>query len=373
MPALIDRHSFFGLENVSNLATGGEGPVLISHTEAMARFFVDKSGGMEGRTRITETERRTRRAVADFLGARAEEIAFVANTSDGLTIAAQGVDWRDGDNVVLEKVEFPSVLHVWRRAPKAKVEVRAVGDSATPPLDAIRAAVDSRTRVIAVSQVSYLTGFRHDLAALREIADSVGARLVVDATHAAGVVPVPIDLGDVTLSSCYKFLLGIQGAAILRVHPERWPELQPPSVGWHSIQSESDWRRRDGFRFKDTAERFEMGSCAFGSIYCLENALGVLSGIGVEAIENHVLRLGGLLRAGIAEMDWPLLTPEALAERAANVVFAADDPDGLECELRKRSVLVWAGDGRIRLSLHAYSDEEDVERALLALAAIGKP
>jgi selenocysteine lyase/cysteine desulfurase len=99
----------------------------------------------------------------------------------------------------------------------------------------------------------------------------------------------------------------------------------------------------------------------------------VLAEFGIEAIEDHVLRLGGLLRAGVETLALPLLTPEAPAERAANVVFAADDPDRLERELRKRSVLVWSGDGRIRMSLHAYTDEEDVERTLHALAGIGGP
>lgn len=372
MPSLIDKQRFFGLQDVTHLAAGGEGPVLQSHSAAMARFFTDKSGGMEGRSRVTDTERRTRQAVAEFWGARAEEIAFVANSSDGLTIVAHGVDWREGDNVVLEAVEFPSVLHVWRRLPAAGVEIRAVGESETPSLDAIRQAVTGRTRVIAVSQVSYLTGLRHNLAALRDIADSVGARLIVDATHAAGVVPVPVDLCDATISSCYKFLLGVQGVALLRVHPRRWPDLQPPSVGWHSIQYEDDWRRRGAFRFKETAERFEMGSCAFGSIYCLEDAVRILSGIGAERIEDHVLDLGGRLRQGIADLGWRVLTPAPRDQRAANVAFATDDSDRVEREFFKRSVLVWSGDGRIRLSLHAYSDEEDVDRALHALAAIGR-
>ena len=372
MPSLLDKHRFFDLQHVTHMAAGGEGPILLSHTAAMARFFADKSGGMAGRERVTATERRTRESAAAFLDARPEEIAFVANTSDGLTILAHGVDWRAGDNAVLANVEFPSVLHVWRRVPTEGVEVRTVGDWEHSPIDAIRAAVDERTRVIAVSHVSYLTGRRHDLAVLRAIADSVGARLVVDATHAAGVVPVSTELCDAVVTSCYKFLLGIQGVGILRVHSQRWPDLQPPSVGWHSIRYEDDWRRRGSFAYKETAERFEMGSCAFGSIYCLEDSLSILRDIGIERIEAHVLHLGGMLRAGIDALGLRVLTPEPAAERASNVVFAADDPAAVERELRERSVLAWAGDGRIRLSLHAYTDEDDITRALNALKDIRK-
>lgn len=346
--------------------------MLVSHAGVLARFLADKSRGMPGRARLYETVRRAREGAARLLGGDVGEISFLAHASEGLGIAAAGVDWRAGDNVVVEKVEFPSVLHVWRRLPVAGVEVRAVDDSAVPSIDDVRRRVDRRTRVIAVSHVSYLTGARHDLAALRELADTVGARLVVDATHAAGVVPVPGDLCDVVVASCYKFLLAAHGVALFRVNRARWPDLEPPSVGWNAIDEEEEWRARDDFCFKSGGERFERGNVSFASIYCLENALKVLEAMGIRRIEEHVLRLGGVLRQGVAELGWPVLTPEPPAERAANVVFEHADPARMEQALRMRSVLVWSGDRRIRMSLHAYTNEEDVERALQALRDIGR-
>src|SRR5919202_4436594 len=99
----------------------------------------------------------------------------------------------------------------------------------------------------------------------------------------------------------------------------------------------------------------------------LDNALAYLEGIGVERIERHVLALGGLLWPELQRRGLPLLTPEAPERRGPNVCFLHPDPAGLERALAARGVLVWAGDGRIRVSFHAYNDQADVERLLAAL------
>jgi cysteine desulfurase / selenocysteine lyase len=365
--SLLPKSEFIGIEHVAHLATGGEAPVLRSHLDAASRFFLDKGGGMPGRERFFVAVGRAKSALAGMLGGRPEEVAFVAHASAGLFVAAQGIDWRPGDNVVVERSEYPSVLHVWQQLRPRGVEVRAVGAGPVPALGELAAAVDARTRVVAASHVSYLTGARHDLAALRRLADDVGARLVVDASHALGVVPVAGALCDVVVACCYKWLLGIHGIGLLYVNARRWPDLAPPWVGWHSVEREPDWRRRDGYRLKPGAERFEAGNPSFVSAYVLDNALQVLGRVPAARVEAHAVALGGALREGLVKLGLPVLTPEAPEGRAGNIVFEADAPAAVEARLRAAGVLVWAGDGRVRLSVHLYNDEADVARALAAL------
>jgi len=367
---LLPKEAFVGIEHVAHLGAGGEAPVLRSHLQAATRFLLDKGAGMPGRDRFFTVTARARASVARLLGGRPEDVAFLANASEGLFVASQGVAWRPGDNVVVEQSEFPSVLHAWHRLRPLGVEVRAVGREPVVPFHDLRAAVDARTRVIAVSHVGYLTGARHDLARLRELADGVGARLVVDASHALGVVPVPGELCDVVASCCYKWLLAVHGVGVFYVNTRRWPDLQPPWVGWHSVVHEEDWARRITYRLKPDAERFEPGNVSFLSVYVLDNALSTLAEIGTDAIEAHVLALGGELRAGLGKLGLPVLTPEPRSERAGNIVFAADAPREVERQLREAGVIVWAGDGRVRLSVHAYNDDADVSRALSALASL---
>jgi selenocysteine lyase/cysteine desulfurase len=233
--------------------------------------------------------------------------------------------------------------------------------------DEIAAAVDARTRAIAVSHVGYLTGARHDLRRLRALADRAGARLVVHASHALGVVPVDGTLCDVVVACCYKWVLAVHGVGVFYANSGRWPELAAPWVGWHSTHREEDWRRRTDYRLRDDASRFEAGNPPFLPVYVLESALRVLDALDPRAVEAHVLGLGGTLRDGLVKLGLPVLTPEAPEERAGNIVFASGRCFDVERALRENGVLVWAGDGRIRLSVHAYNDEADVARALAVL------
>ena len=368
MPGLIPKTAFIGIDHVAHLATGGEAPVLRANLEAATRFLLDKGDGMPGRERFFTTADRTRAALAARLGGRPEDVAFLASASEGLHVASEGIDWRPGDNVVVGQSEFPSVLLAWQRLRPRGVEVRAVGREAVVTHDEIAAAVDRRTRVIAVSHVGYLTGARHDLRRLRGLADRTGARLVVDASHALGVVPVDGTLCDVVVACCYKWLLAVHGVGVFYVNSRRWPGLAAPWVGWHSTHREEDWRRRTDYRLREDGARFEPGNPPFLPVYVLDSALRTLDGLDPRAVEAHVLALGGTLRAGLVKLGLAVPTPEAPEERAGNIVFSTDHWAAVERALREAGVLVWAGDGRVRLSVHAYNDEADVARALGALA-----
>jgi cysteine desulfurase / selenocysteine lyase len=367
MPGLIPKTAFIGIDHVAHLATGGEAPVLRANLEAATRFLLDKGDGMPGRERFFEAADRTRALLAARLGGRPDEISFLGSASEGLHVASEGIDWRPGDNVVVGQSEFPSVLVAWQRLRSRGVEVRAVGREMVVTRDEIVAAVDRRTRVIAVSHVGYLTGARHDLAGLRGLADRVGARLVVDASHALGAVPVDGAQCDVVVSCCYKWLLAVHGVGVFYVNRRRWSELQAPWVGWHSTEHEDDWRRRTEYRLRNDGSRFEAGNPPFLQIYILESALRTLGRIDPRASEAHVLDLGGALRAGLVKLGLPVLTPEAPEARAGNIVFLSDRSLEIGRALQESGVLVWAGDQRVRLSTHVYNDEADVARALAVL------
>jgi selenocysteine lyase/cysteine desulfurase len=174
-------------------------------------------------------------------------------------------------------------------------------------------------------------------------------------------------LCDVIVACCYKWVLAVHGVGVFYANSRRWPGLAAPWVGWHSTYREDDWRRRTDYRLREDGSRFEAGNPPFLPVYILDSALRVLDELDPRAVETHVLALGGTLRDRLVKLGLPVLTPEAPEERAGNIVFATDRCMEVERALRENGVLVWAGDGRIRLSVHAYNDEADVARALAVL------
>jgi cysteine desulfurase/selenocysteine lyase len=366
---LIAPERFLNLDGICHLSTGGEAPVLTTHGEAVARFFRDKAGGMPGRLRMAETVDRARERIGRLLGLPGEDVAFLAHASEGLALAARQLDLRPGDNVVMARSEFPSLLLAFQALAERGAELRLVG-GVVPTIADYAKAVDQRTRAIAVSHVSYLSGARADLGALRAVVDSAGARLIVDVSHALGAVPVDGRLCDVAVGCTYKWLMAVHGCGLFVLNRGRWPDLQPAALGWHAIEEESDWPSRDHYRVKQSMERFEIGNVAYLPLYLLDNALGELLALGTDRILHHVEALASDLRAGLVAQGRDVLTPEAPAARAGNLSFSHPDSAAVEAALRKLNILVWAGDGRVRISVHVHNGSSDVAQCLERLAAL---
>ncbi len=372
--ALVSKDDFLHAPAVAHLCAGGETAILRSHQEVVTRFFEQKSAGMAGREDgLMCTLERCRLRAATLLGVDATDIAFLNSATDGVNQLAAGLNWRAGDNVVVEDIEYPSDIYPWTRLQDRGVAVRIARQwGEEPTLERIAAAMDDRTRVLAISQVSFLTGRRYRLEDLRALADRFGALLSVDATHAAGVVPVPARSADLLVSSCYKYLLGVHGAAIFYRNPRRLADLPPQTIGWHSITGARSVVAPAAYRLAPDASCFEAGNPPFLALAILDNALEYLEAVGVERIERHVLALGGKLWQALNARGLTLLTPEDPSRRGPNICFAWPEPTGLVHALAKRGVLVWGGDGRIRVSFHLYNDEADIECLLAALDDVRK-
>jgi len=370
---LIPKSEFIGIDDNAHLCAGGESPMLKSHRQAVDRFMFDKSRGELARELEAERVEQARSKCARLFSVNADEITFLSNASEGINNVAYGLDWQAGDNVVIVDVEFPSGILPWTRLESRGVEIRIVRHRQWQiDLEDISAQIDTRTRVVAISQVSMLTGQRIDVAALSQTVRSSNALLLLDATHAAGVVPVDARLADVMVSSCYKWLLGTHGAAVFFVNRQTLPDFEPPFLGWNSSASHGGWEQPTQFTLQPTLHRFQPGNAGFISIYILDNALDRLLEIGIDHIESHALALSGQLRAAVDELGFELMTPAPDVQRAGNVSFLADNLESIRAQLEQRQVLVWgayAGFGRLRISTHLYNDSDDIERCIAALQA----
>ena len=372
--SLIEKSRFVGLEDIAHLAAGGETPMLNSHMDAVQQFMEDKGRGELARDLEAAKLEQARDKCARLFSASPSEITFLSNATEGINNVVFGLDWKQGDNVVVVDVEFPSGILPWTQLRQQGVEVRIVRHKNWfIGVDDIAALIDEKTRVVEISHVSMFTGQRIDLAALSKIIRSSNALLLLDATHAAGVIPVDASLTDIMVSSCYKWLMGVHGAAVFYVNQERLPDFQPPFLGWNNPQKHGGWKDPLHFYLQETAHRFQPGNAGFISVYILDNALDHLLELGIERIEDHALSLSGEIMAVVDELGFELMTPRENRQRAGNVCFMADNLADIKQSLEDNQVLIWgayAGFGRLRISSHLYNNTDDINRCISALKAV---
>ncbi len=366
--ALVSKDDFYGLEGVAYLATAGQGPPLKTHEEALSRWVKDKARGASGTGKaLYATYDRCRDTVARLLGAEPQDIAFLSSSSEASNLICQSLPWRSGDNVVINDVDFPSNIYPWMRLREQGVEVRVVRQRNwyIDP-EALADQVDGGTRVLILSQVSWLTGQRHNLEYLADVCHSRGARLCVDATHAFGVVDVPARHCDMVFSSSYKWILAGTGVATCFWNRGRWPDFQPATIGWHSVKS-NEGDVTQGYEWREDASKLEMGNPPFPSIYILENGARYIENVGIGRIERYVLGLGRQILDLLRELKLEIMTPESPRERAGNVCFATSNCERIAAELAAQRIEVVGREGRVRISPHLFNDEDDVQRLGAAL------
>jgi cysteine desulfurase/selenocysteine lyase len=323
-----------------------------------------------------------RHTAAALIGANDDEIAFVKNTTDGITLVAEGFPWQAGDNVVTLANEFPSNQYPWLNLASRGVETRRVavedvtedGVLGRANLERLAAACDRRTRVISVSWVGYASGFRIDLDAVAKIAASVGARLFVDAIQGLGVFPLdvlqtPIDF---LAADGHKWLLGPEGAGIFYLRRERLAELRPIGVGWHSVVQGSDFTKID-LALKPSAQRFEGGSQNMPGVLALGASLGLLASLmgdfGGDAIARRVLAVTDAACEMLKTAGATLHSDRRPAHASGIVSFTVPgvDPETLRRNALAAGVALGCRAGRLRISPHAYNNGDDIERLLAAI------
>jgi cysteine desulfurase/selenocysteine lyase len=266
----------------------------------------------------------TREKTASFLGVSASEVAFVQNTSTGLSIAAAAIGWKRGDNVVVSLAENPANLTPWLHLAERGVETRCAPTSdACVDIDGLLDLVDERTRLVAVSAVEYTSGQRTPLARIGDFCRERGVLLVVDGAQALGAVPLDIKGSkiDILASGGCKWLMAPSGIGILFVDERLHEELRTPLIGEHAIHPETDYTRYPDMVMRPGAMRFEAGAPNVPGIAGLAEALTIIEEVGIDAISTRLEELTGRLAAGLEEAGMRVISPRDSGTWSGIVTF----------------------------------------------------
>jgi len=319
-------------------------------------------------TEWLEKAEKVREMVADFIGASPQEIAFTTCTGSGLNIVVNGTKWEKGDNVVFPENEHNPLDTATLR--RHGVETRAVEvREGWVDLSDLEKAVDDHTRLVQVSQVSYINGFRFDLKGVADIAHEHGARVVVDSTQAIGalVTDVKKEGVDYVSAAPYKYLMGPAGLAFLYVKSDLIGELEPDRIGWKNQIWEGD-HAEEPLDATLSAKKFEYGTLHFQGVYGLERSLKYLNDIGMENVERRILQLSSYLWSRLSEIGKKMYTPRGT--RSPIVSFYEQDAVETSAKLMEEKVKVTgreAHGGHIRVSPHFYNTTEDIDHFIKKL------
>ena len=281
---------------------------------------------------------------------------------------------REGDNVVLADIEYPSNVHCWMRLARRGVDIRWVkAVEGRIPLDALRAAVNPRTRLISISAVQFSNGFRHDLAATSQLCAQHGILLNLDAIQWVGALQMDVSRYHVDFLSVggHKWLLAPIGTGFFYGNSGSLDRLDPPTVGYHSVDKGEAHMDYD-LVYRPDAGRFEEALVNLPGIWGLDAAVKLQLGLGSAAIEAHIFELGALAADLLLQHDWTIVSPLAASERSGNLCFTRPrlDPEAAATRLRDAGVDLAVRGGALRISPSYYNTASDIERLIGELKRI---
>lgn len=366
------RHRDFpGLERMTYLNTAAEGIPPPACGAALTRYFHDKLEGMAGRDAHFREWDRCRGIAGRMIGLPAEDVGLCSCSSEAYNLLAGALALGARDEVVLNDLDFPAGATPWLAAP-CRVRLWKSRHGRLEMAD-LRKLLNTRTRLVQTSLVSFINGHRIDWPSFIDVVrrHAAGAIVSVDVTQALGRVEFDCVAADCIISSTHKWLLGPHGGCIVGIPRRRSARLTSRAGGWLHLSNAFAADRFVRADRKPGAASFSVGMPNFAAVYALGAALGYIEAVGVAKIARHADPLVGQVHDGLHRLG---IAPMCPHEPGASGIVAFVHPDdaAIHAALVRARIHVMHHAGRLRIAVHGYNTEADVERFLRTLHRILK-
>lgn len=376
MTQQANRQSYSGFMDISDkwvfFNHAGVSPLPRRARDVMKEFLDDVCAhSMANRNKWYREIRKGRQLAADMLHCSPEEIAFMKNTSEGVSIIANGLNLSPGDTVVTTDIEYPANIYPWMRLLKNGVNLKLVANkNGRIPFEDLAAAVDKSTKVIALSSVEFSTGFGHDLKRIGEFCRERGIFFFVDGIQSVGALELDVKQCRISALSAgsQKWLLGPEGAGILFVDESVSDRIEPTVVGATTVENPEEYLN---YRYvpKKTAAKFESGAPNVVGILGMAAAMEVLLEIGIPNVEKHILHLTDRLCEGLLKRGYEVYSSRKEGEKSGIVVFSSEEHSAEELHRRllEKNIVTSVRYGRVRVSPHFHNTPEQIDLLLQTL------
>ncbi len=319
---------------------------------------------------------RTRGVCAKAIGAHADEIALLGPTSLGLSLFANGLDWREGDELVCYADDYPSNVYPWTALASRGVVIRSVKPEQPGRItkDIVEAALTPRTKLVALASAHFLSGWRIDVDAIGAMLRQRGILFSVDAIQTIGAGPFSVENVDFLSADAHKWMLGPLAIGIVYVAKRNFGICRPTLLGAWNVRS-PDFVAQEEIVFEETARRYEPGVLNITGMYGMKASLEMLLAAGMGNVRTSILQVRDALQAGLRDLGFEFLSPDETdplrsgiltcrhTGKESALLFSKLDEAGIIASLRSlRDGSQW-----LRFSPHFYNSLEEINRVVEVL------
>jgi selenocysteine lyase/cysteine desulfurase len=380
-PLMLPAKAAFAPMPYVYLDSGSTHPMSLGAKAALQDYLTYKTRDRSGPTYdMDDKEKAVIAGFGKLVGAAPDELCFIQSTTMGENLAIQALDLpRGGGRIVTDALHFFGSFYTYGELGKAGMDVVTLPMMADGKIDmhAMEAAVNDKTKLVAVSLVSTTNGYQHDLKHVADIAHAHGAYVYADIVHGAGTVPLDLRASgvDFAASSSYKWLMGDFGLGFLYVRREIQDKIRRPWWGYHQVGSfkthvfphdAPGTTVADYTSTPDASGRFAMGTYSWTGIIQLEYSLAWLNQLGVASIQTWRQPLVNAVQTELRRRGYEPMTP--LDSKTPLVAFALQDArKKLADPLKAANIRITTSQNRFRVSISVFNDMNDIDRLLEAL------
>ncbi len=350
------------------------GPLPAKTVQAVEKYLFARSANeINNFMNYLAVDKRAKKKLGKILGCRPERLAWKDNVGNGMSLLSSGLDWKTGDRIILADIEFPSNVYPFLNLKREGVEVDFVkSEDGILSVAEYEKLITPRTKLISVSMVQFLSGYRTDIKELSDLCRSRGIILSVDAIQAAGAIQIKAEEWgvDFITGGAQKWLLGMEGLSYIYVSEELQDMIKQKDIGWGSVANA--WELLDyDLTLNPTAQRYQSGTPNSAGVFAADASLGLFVENGMKQIEKRILNNSKYLIEKLKSLGYsPILGEEEEKHIAGIVTFNSQNAERIKEELGKKKIIVEVRVGRVRISPHFYNTKEEIDSMIEALREI---
>lgn len=350
------------------------GPISSLVKERLTNLLTEKSENkIDDYGSFLKVVDETKELVSEMINCNKDRIAFCDNTSNGINILAQSIDWKKGDRILLNDVEFPANVYPFLNLKRFGVEIDfAKSEKGIVTADQIISNIKPNTRLISISYVQFLSGYRVDLEKIGNHCRSNNIIFCVDGIQGIGATRIDVKKCKIDFLSCgtQKWLLGMQGLAFIYVAKVLQKRMIPANVGWLSV--ENAWSLLDyKLDLKTSANVFQGGTLNSFGIYAFNTSLNLFKKFGFDKIEQQVLLNTKYFISKLKSIGINCLLSNGADEELAGIVtIKVENPETTFNKLTEKNIMCSHREGLIRFAPHFYNTTNEIDKVVDELQKI---